>query len=44
MNRSQDRPTPKLVPDGEKHLADTPVGAELTNAEPIYLWAPIVGL
>ena len=44
MNRSQDRPNPKLVPDGENHLADTPVDAELTNAEPIYLWALIVGL
>ncbi len=44
MNRSQDRPNPKLVPDGENHLADTPVDAELTNAEPIYLWALIVAL
>ena len=39
MNRSQNHPTPTLVPDGGKQAADAPAGAE-----PIYLWALIVGL
>ncbi len=39
MNRSQDRPTPTLVPDGEKQVADTP-----KNEDSVYLWALIVGL
>jgi len=39
MNRSQKRPTPTLVPDGEKPAADTP-----EDRDPIYLWALIVGL
>ena len=39
MNRSQSRPTPTLVPDGGNQPAGTP-----EDAEPIYLWALIVGL
>ena len=39
MNRSQSPKTPALVPDGENQPADT-----AADAEPIYLWALIVGL
>ena len=39
MNRSQSRPTATLVSDGENKPVDTPA-----DAEPIYLWALIVGL
>ncbi len=39
MNRSQKRPSPTLVPDGEKQTADTPA-----DGDPIYLWALIASL
>jgi len=39
MNRSQSRPTPKLMPDGKNQPANT-----TADKEPIYLWALIVGL
>ena len=39
MNRSQERPTPTLVPDGEKRA-----GNASDDREPIYIWALIVGL
>ncbi len=39
MNRSPSRPTPTLVPDGEKQAANTP-----DDGEPIYIWALIVAL
>ena len=38
MNRSQNRPTPTLMPDGEKQT-NAPV-----DGDPIYLWALIAGL
>ena len=38
MNRSQNRPTPALVPDGERQ-SDTPA-----DGDSIYLWALIAGL
>ncbi len=39
MNRSQKRPTPTPVPDGEKQAANTP-----DDGEPIYIWALVVAL
>ena len=39
MNRSQKRPTPTLVTEGEKQAANTP-----DDGEPIYIWALIVAL
>ena len=39
MNRSQKRPTPTLVPDGQNPAADSP-----EDRDPIYVWALIVGL